>query len=87
MTDEEAAFTGALGQCIRLLRLDQRLSQEQLTQEAGLSCVFVSSVERGIHAPNILNLRRIAEALKVPLAVIVAGPSPRQGVWVKPGPS
>jgi XRE family aerobic/anaerobic benzoate catabolism transcriptional regulator len=77
--DEEASFVWALGNCIRVLRLHQRLSQEQLADAAGVSRVFLSGVERGLHAPNVLNLRRIALALNAPLALLVneaADPSP-----------
>jgi transcriptional regulator with XRE-family HTH domain len=80
---EEAAFVRALGACVRMLRLAQRLSQEQLAAMTGLSRPFVCQVERGNHAPNVLNLRRIAVALRVPLAVLVdeaADPSPAPGV-------
>jgi XRE family aerobic/anaerobic benzoate catabolism transcriptional regulator len=70
-TDAEAAFTRALGECIRILRLDQRWSQARLAGAAGVSRVFLSAVERGLHAPNVLVLRRLAEALQVPLAVLV----------------
>jgi len=78
-TEAEAAFTLALGECIRLLRLDQRWSQERLADAAGVSRVFLSAVERGVHAPNVLVVYRLAAALKVPLAVVVdeaADPSP-----------
>jgi transcriptional regulator with XRE-family HTH domain len=69
--DDEAAFVGRLGECVRLLRLSQRLSQEQVADLAGMSRVVLSAVERGVHAPNILNLRRIAGALKAPLTLLV----------------
>jgi transcriptional regulator with XRE-family HTH domain len=44
-----------------------------------MSRVFLSALERGMHAPNVLVLRRLAEALQVPLAVLVdeaGNPSP-----------
>jgi len=80
---EERAFLRSLGDCVRLLRLDGGLSQEQLAAVTGLSLPFVGQVERGTHAPNVLDLRRIADALRVPLAVLVdeaADPSPVVGL-------
>jgi transcriptional regulator with XRE-family HTH domain len=68
---EERAFLRALGDCVRALRLDQGLSQEQLAARAGLSEPSVGQMERGIHAANVVSLRRVAEALRVPLAVLV----------------
>jgi transcriptional regulator with XRE-family HTH domain len=79
VTEAEAAFTRALGECIRILRLDQRWSQARLADAAGVSRVFLSAVERGVHPPNVLVLYRLAAALQVPLAVVVdeaADPSP-----------
>jgi len=76
---DEAAFVRALGGCIRVLRLDRGLSQEQLADAAGVSKLFISAAERGLHAANIVNLFRVANALRVPLAVLVdeaADPSP-----------
>jgi transcriptional regulator with XRE-family HTH domain len=84
----EAAFVRALGDCIRLLRLSQRRSQEQLADSAGVSRVFLSTVERGVHAPNIVNLRRIALALNVSLALLVDeadDPSPTLDVGARLG--
>jgi len=79
---EERAFLQALGGCVRVVRLDRGLSQEQLAEMSGLSQPFVGQVERGGHAPNVMHLLRVAEALRVPLAVLVdeaADPSPVPG--------
>jgi transcriptional regulator with XRE-family HTH domain len=76
---EDRAFLRALGNCVRVLRLHQGLSQQQLAAMAGLSAAFVGQVEWGAHAASMLNLRRIADALRVPLAVLAdeaCDPSP-----------
>jgi transcriptional regulator with XRE-family HTH domain len=67
----ERAFLRALGECVRALRLDQGLSQEKLAAKAGLSEPSVGQMERGTQAANVVNLWRVAEALRVPLAVLV----------------
>ena len=71
VTEAEAAFTQALGERIRILRLAKRWSQERLAAAAGVSRVFLSALERGVHAPNVLVLYRVAQALQVPLAELV----------------
>ena len=68
---EERAFLRALGDCVRALRLDQGLSQEQFAARAGMSEPVVGQMERGIQAANVVNLWRVAEALRMPLAVLV----------------
>jgi len=76
---EERAFLRALGGCVRVVRLDRGLSQEQLAEMSGLSQPFVIEVERGSHPANVVHLLRVAEALRVPVAVLVdeaADPSP-----------
>ena len=76
---EERAFLRALGGCVRVVRLDRGLSQEQLAETSGLSPQFVCQLERGSHGANVVNLLRVAEALRVPLAVLLdeaADPSP-----------
>jgi len=76
---DERAFLRALGCCVRVVRLDRGLSQEQLARTSGLPRPFVSQVERGSHAANVVHLLRVPEALGVPLAVLVdeaADPSP-----------
>jgi transcriptional regulator with XRE-family HTH domain len=86
---KEAAFVRGLGKCIRLLRVDQGLGLEQLADAARVPSVFLRAVERGLHDPYIINLRRVAEALRVPLAVLVdeAGdPSPVPVGSAGPGP-
>ncbi len=75
----ERAFLRALGEGVRALRLDRGLSQEQLALSAGLSVAFVGQLERGYRAANVVNLWRIADALRAPLAVLVdeaVDPSP-----------
>jgi transcriptional regulator with XRE-family HTH domain len=87
---EERAFLRALGDCVRTLRLDQGLSQDQLAARAGLSEPTVGQMERGIQAANVVNLWRVAEALRVPLAVLVdeaTDPALPTGYYATPLPA
>jgi ribosome-binding protein aMBF1 (putative translation factor) len=68
---EEARYLAGIGRRLRLLRVWRELSQAELATQAGMSRNFVSSVERGRHAINVLGLRRLAMALGVTQAVLV----------------
>ncbi len=52
---------------IRQLRIDQKLTQQQLADQSGLPQSHISRIENGVHSPSHKTLERIAAALKVPL--------------------
>ena len=54
-----------LGKRIAELRKAKGLSQEALAAKSKYSTEFISLVERGINAPAVSGLERIAKALKV----------------------
>ena len=54
-----------LGKRIADLRRDRGFSQETLAGKTGYSTEFISLVERGINAPSVEGLDRIASALEV----------------------
>ncbi len=54
-----------LGKRIAKLRKAKGLSQEELAAKSKYSTEFISLVERGINAPVVGGLERIAKALKV----------------------
>ena len=54
-----------LGKRIADLRRDRGYSQETLAEKTGYSTEFISLVERGINAPSVEGLDRIASALEV----------------------
>lgn len=54
-----------LGKRIADLRKAKGLSQEELAAESKYSVEFISLVERGVNAPSVAGLERIAKALKV----------------------
>lgn len=55
----------ALGLAIRERRLKLGLSQEELALEVGLDRSYLGGVERGEHNVAVINLLRIAEALRL----------------------
>jgi len=57
----------ALGGRIRAARVGRDLSVAELATSAGVSKSLVSQIERGIAAPSIDTVRRLASALQVPV--------------------
>ena len=55
----------ALGQNIEELRKARKLTQQAFAEKCGYSVEFVSLVERGVNAPSVAGLDKIAKALKV----------------------
>lgn len=60
----------ALGKRIAYLRKAKGLSQEALAAKSGYSTEFISLVERGVNAPSIAGLARIAKALKIEIKAL-----------------
>ena len=53
---------------IKSLRLlNQKMTQEQLSQKVGVSRQTISAIESGKNTPNLLCAMDIAESLKTPL--------------------
>jgi transcriptional regulator with XRE-family HTH domain len=61
-----------LGETLRFLRAEASLTQERLAEEAELSAIFISRIERGIESPSLDSLVKIAKALKVRVRDLVA---------------
>jgi transcriptional regulator with XRE-family HTH domain len=55
----------ALGKRIAALRKQKGLSQEKLAERCGYSVEFMSLVERGVNAPSVAGLAKIAKVLSV----------------------
>ncbi len=60
-----------LGDAIRTLRLEQKMSQEALADAAEINRTHMGEVERGKRNVSFLSLLRIASALKVKLSDIL----------------
>jgi len=55
----------ALGSRIAVLRKKKGFSQEELAENSGYSVEFISLVERGVNAPSVAGLAKVAKALSV----------------------
>ncbi len=52
-----------LGQAVREARLNVKLSQEGLADQAQLDRSYMGGIERGEHNLSVMNLKRVADAL------------------------
>ncbi|HEX9969556.1 MAG TPA: helix-turn-helix transcriptional regulator [Acidimicrobiales bacterium] len=68
--------TAAFGERVRTLRRAAGLSQEQLGQLAGLHRTYVSALELGTRNVGLRGIVRLATALGVDPADLVAGLTP-----------
>lgn len=57
--------TSAFGKRVRQHRRDLGLTQEQLAEKAGMHFTYIGSIERGQRNVSLVNILRIAKALKV----------------------
>jgi len=55
----------SLGKRIAALRRARNISQEEFAEKSGYSVEFISLVERGVNAPSVAGLDKIAKALRV----------------------
>lgn len=56
---------------VRKLRLQRKLTQEQLAFAARIDLTYLGGIERGRRNPSLLVMARIAEALRVPLSKLL----------------
>ncbi|HJZ54568.1 MAG TPA: helix-turn-helix transcriptional regulator [Gemmataceae bacterium] len=59
------------GAVVRRKRLAAGLSQEALSEEAGLHRTYVGLLERGLRMPSILVAKKVAEALGTTMAELL----------------
>jgi transcriptional regulator with XRE-family HTH domain len=72
MTLSNGLHVSALGERIRLERLQRHLSLEQVAARAEVSRSMLSAVERGAKVPTLLVLDRIATALDTSIARLLS---------------
>ncbi len=60
-----------LGKAIRVCRIQRELSQKELAERARLSTAYVSHLERNERDPSLSTVESIADALNLPLSILV----------------
>ncbi|HVD27583.1 MAG TPA: helix-turn-helix transcriptional regulator [Mycobacteriales bacterium] len=73
----DAAYRRAVGKRIRVWRVLHDRSQDELAASAGVTRNFVSAIERGARGLDAVRLRRLAAAMGMDLADLLADPEPR----------
>lgn len=71
--DADAQHVAALGATVRVERGRRGLSVAALAERAGVSFGLISHLERGQGNPSFKAVQRIARALEIPLATLLAG--------------
>jgi len=73
---------GLFGKHVRQLRLQREWSQEKLADLCGLDRTYIGGIERGERNVSLVNIHRIAEALGVAPAELLASSTTRKGTRV-----
>lgn len=68
---DEKLYLDLIGNRIREIRTEADLSQEKLAFACDLDRTYIGSVERGERNISIINLRKIAKALKIKVSVLL----------------
>jgi transcriptional regulator with XRE-family HTH domain len=69
----------AVGEWVRRLRTEQRMSLRTLASRTGFSPSFISQVENGVVSPSIASMEKIAHALGVSLGEFFAAAASGEG--------
>ena len=72
----------SFGERLKKLRKKAGLTQEELSETLGISCMTVRRWESERSIPRIDEIRRIAQALNVPESDLLNDPPPNSGEWV-----
>ena len=76
MTDD-IAYRLAVAKRVRVWRVMEDQTQDDLATAAGVTRNFVSAIERGAMGLDAARLRRLATAMQMPLADLLADPPGR----------
>ena len=60
-----------IGKAIKLCRKQKNWTLSELAEKSNLSTSYISLLEQGKRDPNLSKLESIAEALKIPLSVLL----------------
>jgi transcriptional regulator with XRE-family HTH domain len=66
----KAEIQKVLGQSIRKHRVRLDLTQEQLSEKSQMHRTYLADIERGKRNPSIETVRRLAQALEIPISEI-----------------
>lgn len=70
-TSSEKRTLKKIGETIRIYRVKNEITQEELAYQSGLDRAYVGRVERGENNISILSLLKIAQVLKVEVSLLI----------------
>lgn len=70
---QKSKLQSNFGKRIREVRTKEGLSQEKLGFDSGLDRTYISGIERGLRNPSLVNIGKIAKALRVSLEKLFKG--------------
>jgi len=73
MSDSELA--AVIGANVHAARLAAGLTQGELAEKSGIAPPNVSRLEAGTHLPSVTTLKRVADALEVPICALLDPPA------------
>jgi transcriptional regulator with XRE-family HTH domain len=73
-TAADAVYRRAVGKRIRVWRVVNDRSQDELAAEAGVTRNFISAIERGAQGLDAVRLRRLAVVMDMSLGELLAEP-------------
>jgi len=68
-TLQEKEYLVKLGYKVKITRKTKRMTQDQIAEICNSQKAHLSRLECGIKNPTVLTLKKIAEALQVPVAI------------------
>lgn len=79
MTDDELAKV--IADNVRAARTARDMTQGVLSDKTGIAVPHISRLEKGGHLPSVATLKKVAEALEVPICSLLDRPevAPRKG--------
>lgn len=57
---------------IKKIRLSKNMTQEQVAELAGINPKYLGEIERGLKSPTVVVVRKLADALSVPICSIMS---------------
>lgn len=76
MTDEELA--AIIGANVRAARTQAGLTQGDLAARTGIAVPHISRLEAGTHLPSVATLKKVSDALEVPICLFLDPPKPKK---------
>lgn len=71
-TTYEAEPARAFGMSVRAIRIEKQISQEELASLAGVARSHMGKIERGEHMPTLALILKVAVALEMSAAELIA---------------